>query len=129
MTGPRSSTDERGPVSDTRGHWADGEEVDHALVALSAFRRDQPAFSSASTRNVDPTHNQAIANFVKRWRSWWRIADEQPDDLIRAMKMLLDRRSPMDFRMQEMPQAAPVTSLDHVEYIANRWNLLGHSES
>ncbi len=43
--------------------------------------------------------------------------------------MLLDRRCPVNVGMEQPLQARPVATLNRIEHVAYRWNLLGHSQN
>jgi hypothetical protein len=43
--------------------------------------------------------------------------------------VLLDRGGPVNVGMEQLPQARPVSTLDRIEHVAYRWDLLRHSRN
>jgi hypothetical protein len=55
-----------------------------------------------------------------------RVIGEPSDHLVGTVQMLLDRGGPMNVGMEQPLQARPIATLDRVEDIAHRWDLLRH---
>lgn len=80
-----------------------------------------------SARRIDPADNPPVSQLVVRRRRRGRIIHKAGNHRTRAMKMLLHGRRPVDLRVQKAPEAGPVATLDRVQHVAHRWNLLGQS--
>lgn len=79
-----------------------------------------------STGAVDPARHQAVADLVIGGRRGRRISRETIDHGLRTVEMLVDRSRPMDIRREQPFEAIPTASLDRIEDIAHRGNLLCH---
>jgi hypothetical protein len=83
-------------------------------------------FSASLPRTVDPAIHQPVAHLVVGRRRRRRVVLELRDHLLDTVQLLLDRRRPVNLGMQKPLQAHPVLSLDRIEHVAYRWDLLGH---
>ena len=87
----------------------------------------QTELGGYSARAVDPSEHQPVAKLVVggRRRGW--VFAESLDHLAPTAQILFGGGGPVNFGMEQRAQTLPVSTLDCIQHIAHRWNLISHS--